>query len=96
MSLENIKQVCNFIEKDNPTQMFSSEVCKIDKNTFFCRIPPVAASENFSASDISAFFYKFSFVLSIKTLSTSEKVMRTSAFYSTFITKTIRDFQNWP
>ena len=30
--------------KENPTQMFSCEYCKILKNTFFCRIPSVAAS----------------------------------------------------
>ena len=30
-------------EKETPTQVFSCEYCEIFENSFFCRIPPVAA-----------------------------------------------------
>ena len=33
----------NFIKKVTSTQVFSCEFCEIFKNTFFHRIPPVAA-----------------------------------------------------
>ena len=36
--------VCNFIKKETLTQVLSYEFCEIFKNTFFYRIPPVAAS----------------------------------------------------
>ena len=39
-------QVCNFIKKEALAQVFSCEFCKISKNTFSYRTPPVAASEN--------------------------------------------------
>ena len=35
--------ICNFINKEIPTQTFSCEFCEFFKNTFF-RTPPVAAS----------------------------------------------------
>ena len=35
----------NFIEKETLAQVFSSELCKISKDTFSCRTPMVAASE---------------------------------------------------
>ena len=35
---------CNFIKKGTLAQVFSGEFCKISKNTFFYRTPPVAAS----------------------------------------------------
>ena len=35
---------CNFIKKETLAQVFSCEFCKISKNTFFYRTPPVAAS----------------------------------------------------
>ena len=38
---------CNFIKKETLTQVFSCEFCKISKNTFFYRTPPVAASAVF-------------------------------------------------
>ena len=38
-------QPCNFTKKEPLAQVFSCEFCKISKNTFFYRIPPVAASE---------------------------------------------------
>ena len=41
-------QACNFIKKDSLVQVFSCAFCKISKNTFFCRIPLVAASVNTS------------------------------------------------
>ena len=37
--------VCNFIKKETLAQVFSYEFCKISKNTFSYRTPPVAASE---------------------------------------------------
>ena len=36
---------CNFIKKETLAQVFSSEFCKISKNTFSDRTPLVAASE---------------------------------------------------
>ena len=35
----------NFIKKETLEQVFSCEFCEISKNTFFCRAPPVAASQ---------------------------------------------------
>ena len=37
-------EACNFIKKEALTQVFSYEFCKIFKNIFFYRTPPVAAS----------------------------------------------------
>ena len=37
-------QACNFIKKESLAQVFSSEFCKISKNTFFYKTLPVAAS----------------------------------------------------
>ena len=34
-----------FIKKETLAQVLSCEFCEISKNTFSCRIPPVAASE---------------------------------------------------
>ena len=36
---------CNFIKKETLAQVFSCEFCEVSKNTFFYRIPLVAASE---------------------------------------------------
>ena len=36
---------CNFTKNKTLTQVFSCEFCKISKNTFSYRTPPVAASE---------------------------------------------------
>ena len=36
----------NLIKKETLAQVFSREFCEIFKNTFFYRIPPVAASVN--------------------------------------------------
>ena len=36
-------KACNVIKKKSPIQVFSFEVCKIFKNTFFNRTPPVTA-----------------------------------------------------
>ena len=38
-------QACNFIKKETLIRVFSCEFCKISKNIFFHRTPPVAASE---------------------------------------------------
>ena len=35
----------HFYFKQTPTQVFSYEISKLAKNTFFCRTSPVAASE---------------------------------------------------
>ena len=45
IKLQVLKPPCNFIKNDTPTQVFSSEICEIFKNTFFHIKPPVAASE---------------------------------------------------
>ena len=37
-------EACNFIKKETLAQVFSCEFCKIFKNTFSYRAPPVAAS----------------------------------------------------
>ena len=39
-------EACNFIQKGTLAQMFSCEFCKISKNSFCCRTPLVAESEN--------------------------------------------------
>ena len=39
------RQICNFIKKETPTQLFSCEFCETVKNSFFHRTRPVAASE---------------------------------------------------
>ena len=36
-------QTCSIIKNETLTQVFSYEFCEISKNTFFYRIPPVAA-----------------------------------------------------
>ena len=38
-------QACNFIKNETLAQVFSCEFCKISKNTFSYRIPPVVAAE---------------------------------------------------
>ena len=35
-------------QKETSTQLFSCEICKIFKNTFFYRTPPMAVSVNFA------------------------------------------------
>ena len=41
---------CNFIKKQTLVHLFSCEFCKISKNTFSYRTPPVAASDDFKKS----------------------------------------------
>ena len=41
---------CNFIKKETPAPVFSSEYCKRFKNSFLHRTPPVAASVNLTLS----------------------------------------------
>ena len=43
-NFSNRPQACNFIKKDSLAQVFSCQFFEISKNTFFYRIPPVAAS----------------------------------------------------
>ena len=50
-------QACNFIKKENLTQMLYCEFCEISKTTFFHKTPPLAASE----SNRYSFFYRNSF-----------------------------------
>ena len=53
---------CNFIKKETMAQVFSCEFCKIFKNTFFYRTPPVAASNETSSRDsekVNLFYLKF-------------------------------------
>ena len=38
-------KACNFIKKETLKQVFSCEFCKISKNTFSYKTPPVAASD---------------------------------------------------
>ena len=38
------EKACNFIIKETLAQVFSCKFCEISKNTFFYRIPLVAAS----------------------------------------------------
>ena len=45
IKLQAEAEACNFIEKKTLTQVFSCEFSKISKNTFYYRIPLVAASE---------------------------------------------------
>ena len=40
-----MKKACNVIKKETLAQAFSREFCKISKNTFSYRTPPVGASE---------------------------------------------------
>ena len=40
----NTPQACDFIKKETLGQVFSGEFCKISKNIFSYRAPPVAAS----------------------------------------------------
>ena len=43
-----LTEACNFIKKETLAQVFSCEFCEISKNTFFDRIPLVAASVDLS------------------------------------------------
>ena len=38
-------KACNFIKKETLAQVFSCDFCKISKNTFFYRTPPMGASD---------------------------------------------------
>ena len=68
-SINITTQVCNFIKKESLAQVFSCEFCKISKNTFPYRTPPVAASVFFmSRSAISRTLYWRSIFYTIKKL----------------------------
>ena len=47
---------CNFIKKETLAQVFSCGFCEIFRNTFFCRAPPVPASERWVAGLDHGFF----------------------------------------
>ena len=51
-------EVCNFIKKETPAQVFSYEFCEIFKNTYFYRAPMLAASQ---LSQINPFQTMFHF-----------------------------------
>ena len=38
-------EACNYIKKETLAKVFSRKFCEVFKNTFFHRVPPVAASE---------------------------------------------------
>ena len=44
------KHLCNFINKETPTQVFSCEFCEIFKNTVFHRTLPLDATGFFEIS----------------------------------------------
>ena len=50
-------QACNFIKKGTLAQVFSCEFCKISKNTFSYRAPPVIASERHINADFKISLY---------------------------------------
>ena len=54
--------VCNFIINRLQNRCFPVKFVKFSKNTFFCRIPPVAASEIKKKNIYSAFCYDQLFV----------------------------------
>ena len=41
------ERIYNFIKKETLAQVLSCECCEIAKNTFFYRVPPVAASVSY-------------------------------------------------
>ena len=58
----------NFILKEALPQLLSCEFCKISKNTFYCRTPPVAASVKKERKFFKlAFKLKLTSVESVKT-----------------------------
>ena len=52
-------EACNFIEIESLPQVFACESCKISKNTFCYRTPPVAASETVVLSWMASDRYQF-------------------------------------
>ena len=47
LSSSRSAEACNFIKRETLAQMFSCEFCEIFKDTYFYKIPLVAASETF-------------------------------------------------
>ena len=76
-------EACNFIKKETLTQVFSCGFCKISKQTFFCRAPPVAAFKLDTSSSVKQFcltmmaFFSIRRIMFINTqlLSTSQTNM---------------------
>ena len=56
-------QALQLYEKETPAQVLPYEYCEFFKNSFFCRTPPVAASENMN-----------SFTITLKNLSNSKSI----------------------
>ena len=54
---------CSLIKKETLAQVFSCEICKISKNTFFDRTPLLAASDSENLIDLedntSIYFLSF-------------------------------------
>ena len=44
-------------QKETQTKVFSCEICKIFKNAFFCRKPPMTASDNQNVHRVSKFVF---------------------------------------
>ena len=59
-------EACNLIKKETLAQVFSCEICEIFKNTFFYRIPPVAASEVRRIYDVKTHWVRFSRTFTIE------------------------------
>ena len=62
-------QACNFITKEILAKVFSCEFCKISRNTFFYRTPPVAVSERLDVNAIYKHISRSEFPILIKPLS---------------------------
>ena len=56
-------ETCNLIKKETLAQVFSFEFCKIFKNTFFYRTPPVAASVAIFIIVLYQIFIKVQFII---------------------------------
>ena len=57
-------QSCNFIKKETLAQVFSCEFWEIFKNIFYCRTPPVTASDNrkYDSTAAKNSFYRKNYV----------------------------------
>ena len=81
-------EVCNFIKKDTLALVFSSEFCKISKNTLYYKTPLVAASVNillvvyidYSIFTYKSFLFQFSGVYN-SLLSIRNSSMKSWGFY---------------
>ena len=70
------------LKRDSKTAFYSSEICKIFKNTFFYWTSPVSASENFHSFTKSQFYQ-----------STKNEVFRSTFLYQMW--PTLQETANW-